>query len=72
MANQGSRQDIERSNEWHTGSAPSAAQDGEGWQQSGTRGGNPERLARGSGWFSVGLGLAAVAAPRYVTVDRRS
>jgi uncharacterized membrane protein len=71
VANQGSRQDIERSNEWHTGSAPSArpsgAQDGEGWQQSGARGGDPERLARGLGWFSIGLGLAAVAAPRYVS-----
>ena len=71
MANQGSRQDIERSNEWHTGSAPSArpsaAQDGERWQRGGPKGANPERLARGLGWFSLGLGLAAVTAPRYVS-----
>jgi uncharacterized membrane protein len=68
VAYQDSTRGIERSNEWHTGDAPnarpSATQDGDGWQQHGSRGGNPDRLARGLGWFSLGLGLSAVAAPR--------
>jgi uncharacterized membrane protein len=37
---------------------------GDGWQENGLKGINPERLARGLGWFSIGLGLAAMAAPR--------
>ena len=68
VAHQDSRQDTECTNEWHTGSAPSArpsaVQDGEGWQQSGARGGTLERLSRGLGWFSIGLGLAQLVAPR--------
>jgi uncharacterized membrane protein len=67
MAHQDSRPDIERGHEWHTGTAPSArpsaAQDGDGWQQNRSRGNHPERWARGLGWFSIGLGLAQVVAP---------
>ena len=66
MANQGSRQDIERSNEWHTGSAPSAAQDGEG----GSRAGRGE--ATRSGWPAASDGSASASGwrrwrPRYVS-----
>jgi uncharacterized membrane protein len=68
MPNQDRRQDIERRNPWDSGRAPSArpstTADREGWQQSGARGGNPEPLARGLGWFSIGLGLAQLVAPR--------
>jgi uncharacterized membrane protein len=33
-------------------------------RQNGLKGGSAERWARGLGWFSIGVGLAAVAAPR--------
>ena len=43
---------------------PPDREHGDGRQQNGLMGVNAERWARGLGWFSVGLGLAAVAAPR--------
>lgn len=36
------------------------------WRRSGTGGGDGERMARAIGWFSIGLGVAGVAAPRRV------
>lgn len=43
---------------------PSDRQESDEWPQHGARGNNPEWMARGLGWFSIGLGLAAVMAPR--------
>ncbi|HTK88473.1 MAG TPA: SRPBCC family protein [Nitrospiraceae bacterium] len=40
--------------------------DRDGRQQLGLNGFNKERLARGLGWFSIGLGLAEVAMPRAI------
>lgn len=44
------------------------AQSKEGWGKNGRRNGmnglNEEKIARGLGWFSIGLGLAEIAAPR--------
>jgi uncharacterized membrane protein len=34
-----------------------------GGQRNGSRGGNEEKIARGLGWLSIGLGLAEIAAP---------
>jgi uncharacterized membrane protein len=46
------------------------AQIGDGWdggvRGNGLRGLNEEKIARGLGWFSIGLGLAEIAAPRSV------
>jgi len=39
---------------------------GDGGQSSQGPLGDPERVARGLGWFSIGLGLAQIAAPRTV------
>jgi uncharacterized membrane protein len=68
MAYQGSRQDIERTDEWQTGHAPGARpsiiQDGDSMRENGSRSRSLERLARGLGWFSIGLGLAQLVAPR--------
>jgi uncharacterized membrane protein len=41
----------------------SATRDGDSRQQRGRRNAPPERLARGLGWFSIGLGLAQLVAP---------
>jgi uncharacterized membrane protein len=35
-----------------------------GGRRNGSRGSNEEKIARGLGWFSIGLGLAEIAAPR--------
>ena len=45
------------------GARPGERQDGDG-RQSGLAKVNGEQLARGLGWFSIGLGLAEVLAPR--------
>lgn len=54
-----------------TGAASSARPAGtpgrDGWQQGGSKAGHPTRLARGLGWFSIGLGLAQLVAPRAVS-----
>jgi uncharacterized membrane protein len=36
----------------------------DGERRNGSRGGNEGKVARGLGWFSIGLGLAEIAAPR--------
>jgi len=38
--------------------------DGDGWRRRGIKGLNKEKIALGLGWFSIGLGLAEIAAPR--------
>jgi uncharacterized membrane protein len=38
-------------------------QESNGWPQNGSSGASNERLAKALGWFSIGLGLAQVAAP---------
>jgi uncharacterized membrane protein len=43
---------------------PGAAQAGDEGQRRGIWGGQPERVARGLGWFSLGLGVAQIVAPR--------
>jgi len=43
---------------------PSNGQESHAWRQHRSRGNNPEWMARGLGWFSIGLGLAAAVAPR--------
>lgn len=47
-------------------SQPGNRQGRDGWQQSLLRDVNEEQLARGLGWFSIGLGLAEILAPRGV------
>jgi uncharacterized membrane protein len=39
----------------------------EEWQGNGRKRPNDEKIARGLGWFSIGLGLAQIAAPRALT-----
>lgn len=38
----------------------------DGWDRNGAMGLNEARITRGLGWFSIGLGLAEIAAPRNV------
>jgi uncharacterized membrane protein len=38
-----------------------------GGRRNGSRRSNEEKIARGLGWFSIGLGVAAIAAPRGLT-----
>ena len=45
------------------GAQPRGRRATDGRQQSGWRNLNEEQLARGLGWFSIGLGLAEVVAP---------
>jgi uncharacterized membrane protein len=46
------------------GAQPRSHRERDGWQQTGLENINEEKLARGLGWFSIGLGLAEVLAPR--------
>jgi uncharacterized membrane protein len=39
----------------------------EEWRSNGRKRPNDEKIARGLGWFSIGLGLAQIAAPRALT-----
>lgn len=48
------------------GARPGGRQDESVWQESGLKSINGERLARGLGWFSLGLGLAELLAPRAI------
>ncbi len=50
-----------------TRDALAAGRAGERRQRGGLKGLNEERLARGLGWFSIGLGVAEVVAPRGLT-----
>ncbi|HEV2802724.1 MAG TPA: SRPBCC family protein [Pyrinomonadaceae bacterium] len=47
-------------------SQPRSHRDGDGRQQTGLDSFNEEKLARGLGWFSIGLGLAELLAPREI------
>jgi uncharacterized membrane protein len=71
MTSQDTRRHVTTGGEEPTGMAlrarPGEIQGGDGRRQSGSRGVSPERLARGLGWFSIGLGLAQLVAPRRLT-----
>jgi uncharacterized membrane protein len=68
MTFQDTGQQVRTGGEEPTGVAlharPSATPDRDGGRQRGLMEINPERLARGLGWFSIGLGLAQLVAPR--------
>ncbi len=55
----------ERGQDSDMGSRP-RLQSREGWPKNGRRDGDGEGLAQALGWFSIGLGLAQVAAPREI------
>jgi uncharacterized membrane protein len=65
---QQTRQDAVPGSEQHTASttfmSPGGQQYGQAGRQSGKNNAREKQLARALGWFSIGLGLAEVAAPR--------
>ena len=63
---QGSRPDGGRGGRMTHGESSRGHRGTNGRQQSGSIDVNGERLARGLGWFSIGLGLAEILAPRGV------
>jgi uncharacterized membrane protein len=48
----------------YEGAQSGTGRDGNGRRRSGMKMWNEEKIARGLGWFSIGLGLAEIAAPR--------
>lgn len=67
---QESSQSLRQTKPTTRGAQPASRRDTDGRQQNGRQSGlknvNAEKLARGLGWFSIGLGLAEVLAPRGV------
>ena len=70
MALQQARQTVGLGNQPYTGAnvdtQPNRELQRNGWRQNGPERVGEERLARALGWFSIGLGLAEIAAPRQV------